>query len=333
MRGPFAAGALSVLSDPATRAKLRLDIRRIVATSSGAISAAYYASAIHDDREARAGARLARMWIEEGSFRTSFAPSLRALAARRGLSSTRRLVGLLRRHIRPTVARRPIELRIVTTNLDGDVTWVSGARATTHEHVFAFDSDDFTTRVRLERVFAVVAASSAFPGVFDPVWMRFGRRLVPFADGGAVNNAAIRYALGGDLDVNRVFVITPTPRVESPVRPLRGFAYVSQLADILINERLARDLAEADHVNEALRELEESLPDPEGRARVLSALGWSRRRVIEVVEIRPDAALEGNAFSAWFSRRLREDYVVAGRRAALRAVDRYGAHVGNGIAA
>ena len=333
MRGPFAAGALSVLSDPRVQERYRVNIRRIVAASSGAISAAYYASAIHEGREAHAGSRLARLWIDQASFLNSFAPSLRSLAARRGLSSARELLAIFRRNIEPAPKRRPVDLRIVATNLDGDLSFVSGARATAHEHVFAFDSDDFTTPARLERLFQVMAASSAFPVVFDPVALPvfdpasvpLARRRVPFVDGGAVNNAPIRYALEGDASITRIFFITPSPRVEMPVRPLRGFAYVSQLADVLVNERLIRDLREAEQVNGALAGLERVLPDPKVRADVLRVLGWSGRRVIEVIEIRPPRELEGNAFSAWFSRRLRVNYVIAGRVAALRALADYDA--------
>ena len=323
MKGPFVAGALSVLSAPDVQAELGLDVRRIVATSSGAISAAFYGAAIQGDREAHAGTRLARIWVEEASFARVIAFSPRAFFARRGISSARRLLGIFRRNLQPSPVRRTVELRIVATNVDGDPAFVSGARATTHEHVFAFDSGDFTTPTRLERLFQVVAASSAFPGIFAPVALPMGARTPLFADGGATNNAPLRYAIEGASDIQRVFVITPTPRVQRPVRPHRGFAYVSELADILEGERLVRDLREADQVNEALGALSRAVPDAEARGAVLRALGWSRRRVIEVVEIRPERALEGSSFSGGFSRRLREDYVFAGHNAALRVVQRY----------
>ena len=90
MREPFAAGALSALSDPSVRAKFGIDIHRIVATSSGAMSGAFYAAAIQAGQEANAGARLAKLWIEEASFLRTFAPSLRGIVAPRntGAGST-----------------------------------------------------------------------------------------------------------------------------------------------------------------------------------------------------------------------------------------------------
>jgi hypothetical protein len=53
---------------------------------------------------------------------------------------------------------------------------------------------------------------------------------------------------------------------------------------------------------------------------VLAALGWEGRRVVKLVEIRPEAVLPGSSFSGWFSKSLRQDYVAAGRAAAERAL-------------
>jgi predicted acylesterase/phospholipase RssA len=321
MKGPFAAGALTVLSDPDVQERMDLRVRRIVATSSGAISAAFYGAAIQAGRDAHAGWKLAQLWVEEASFARALAPSPRAFLSRQGISSARSLLRIFRRHVAPSPVRHAIELRLVTTNLDGDVTFVAGRRATTHEHVFGFTAEDFTTEARLERVFEVVAASSSFPGLFAPVPLRVGKRTAFFSDGGATNNTPLRYAIEQAADVRRVFVITPTPRVQPPLRPLRGLAYFSELSDILEGERLVRDLAAAEQVNESLAALERAVPEPDLRAEVLRALGWSHRREIEVIEIRPERSLEGNAFSGGFSRRLREDYVLAGREAALRAIE------------
>jgi hypothetical protein len=83
---------------------------------------------------------------------------------------------------------------------------------------------------------------------------------------------------------------------------------------------LYRDLREAYDVNRALRALERALPISSLRERALAALGWSGRRVLDIVEIRPHETLEGDAFAGFFSRRLREDYVRAGRHAARDAL-------------
>ncbi len=320
LKGSFAAGALAVLSDPAVHSRLGLRIRRIVGTSSGALNGAFYAAAIHAGQEAHAGDRLADLWVRDGGVLDSIAPSLRAVLARRGISSTRKIASLLRASIPVQPSRRPVSLRLIATNLLGERVFIDGRAATTHEHAFAFEGADMATQEGLDRLFDAVAASAAFPGIFDPVELRVEGRDATFVDGGAVNDAPIGYALDGGLGVDRVFVITPNPRVERPRGALRGLAYAGQLADILLDERLVRDLAEAEHINRALVALERAEPDPARRAKVLAALGWEGRRVVRLVEIRPEVVLPGSSFSGWFSRSLRQDYVAAGRSAAQRAL-------------
>jgi predicted acylesterase/phospholipase RssA len=319
-KGAFAAGVLSELSEPDVRDRLQLDIQRIVATSSGALTAAYYAAAIHAGSEATAGARLAQLWIDEATLARSVSPSVPGIFARRGLSSARKLLRLLRANIRPAVGTQPIELRLVVTNLDGEIDIVGGARATAHEHIFAFDGEDFSSAARLERLFEVVTASAAFPGVFEPVTLSIGGRAASCIDGGATDNAPLGHALRGAPEIARVFLISATPRVQRRQVPLRGLAYATELAEILVDERLVRDTRRIHDVNDALTLLRASVPDPEVHARVLRSLGWTGRRIVDVVEIRPEVALEGSAFAGWFSRRLREVYVEAGRRAVSRVL-------------
>ena len=321
LKGSFAAGALAVLSDPAVHARLGLHVRRIVGTSSGALNGAYYAAAIHAGQEAHAGDRLADLWVSDGGVLDSIAPSMRAILARRGLSSTRKIAALLRASIAVQPSRRPVSLRLIATNLLGERVFIDGRAATTHEHVFSFDGADMATQEGLDRLFDAVAASAAFPGIFDPVELRVDGREATFIDGGAVNDAPIGYALDGGLGVDRVFIITPNPRIERPQGALRGLAYAAQLADILIDERLVRDLAETVRINGALVALERAEPDPARRAKVLAAVGWEGRRVVQLIEIRPEAVLPGSSFSGWFSKSLRKDYVAAGRAAAERALE------------
>ncbi len=126
----------------------------------------------------------------------------------------------------------------------------------------------------------------------------------------------LKHAIGDFRDVSRVFVITPSPRVQDEAPRLRGVSLVTHLADVLIQERLFRDLREADYVNTALARLHAAFPHADDRARALDALGWTGRKLIEVIEIRPPAPLEGGAFDGLFSRRLRSSYVDAGERAA-----------------
>src|SRR5439155_8370709 len=92
-----------------------LDVRRIVATNSGALNGAYLARAIRSGVERDAGRELERLWIEEGTVGHAFAPSLRAIGSCVGFSSNARLLDLLRANVRPSTARRPIEMRIIVT--------------------------------------------------------------------------------------------------------------------------------------------------------------------------------------------------------------------------
>jgi predicted acylesterase/phospholipase RssA len=169
-------------------------------------------------------------------------------------------------------------------------------------------------------MYRAVAASAAFPFVFRPVELHLGQRVVPAVDGGAVNNAPLLHALAGAPEVDRVFVITSFPRVFSGPVPLRGLGYASHLADVLIEERMFRDLRDADRQTHALRRLAELPLDRSTRHAVLDALGWTGRRPVTIVEIRPDSPLDGNAFTGFVSRRLRESYVTAGLDAGRRAV-------------
>jgi hypothetical protein len=69
-------------------------------------------------------------------------------------------------------------------------------------------------------------------------------------------------------------------------------------------------------VNRSLAELEANLTSPALLSLVLGAIGWSGRRQVEIVEVRPAAPLAGNAFAGFFSRAQREEYVRAGELAA-----------------
>jgi hypothetical protein len=88
------------------------------------------------------------------------------------------------------------------------------------------------------------------------------------------------------------------------------------MADMLVEERLFRDLREAYAVNETLARLAEVVPDETLRARVMESLGWKGRKPITIVELRPSAPLPGEMFDGFFSRELRETYVKSGRDAA-----------------
>jgi len=170
-------------------------------------------------------------------------------------------------------------------------------------------------------VFRAAEASAAFPGVFVPVDLPGSNACV---DGGTVNNTPIKEAIAGGK-INRVLVVTPYPLISAmPRARFNGLALMGRLADILINERLYRDLREAESVNETLRSLEalyrrRTLTQAQLK-KVKRAIGREAARRIEIVQVRPRKELPGNPFSGFFSRKLRDEYVEAGRTAAERAL-------------
>jgi predicted acylesterase/phospholipase RssA len=308
-RGAFGAGAISVLAG--------LRVRRIVGTSSGALNAAYYASAVRSGTEDAGGDELARIWIEEATVSQGFNVSLRGILDFEGISTSAKLLAVLRRHIQPSTERRPVDVRLVTTNSAGERgTLEPGRPGTTFEHVLRFDGTTFDSEAGLESLFQGVAASSAFPGAFLPFPLQIDGRAVPCFDGGLTDNTAVKHAIDGADDVDRVFVIVPYPALLEPAPERHGLALAAHLVEILVEERLYRDLREAYAVNATLARLEAEIPDPSARAAVLRAFGWSDRRKLQVVEMRPAAPLEGGPFDGLLSRRLREDYVASGRDAA-----------------
>ncbi len=335
-KGAFSAGALSVLSDPETKARLGLDFSRIVGASSGALNGVFYAAAIRSGSEAFAGQRLAQLWLDEATLGGAFALSLRDLFGGVGLSSDRKVLALLRQHIRPSVGPlRPIELRLVVTNADGEpVTMEDGGVATTFEHVVDLAGPDFDTSQALERVFAAAAASAALPGAYAPVPIDLGGRTVRGLDGGLVDDTPLGHALAGAPEITRVFVLVPSPRVRVEPADLHGLALASHVFDILVDERLLRDLRDVERVNRVLARLPSLVADPGERAALLEALGWTERRIVEVVEIRPEAELPGDGFSGFTSLSLRQQYVQAGSEATRRVIaalgDTAGSVVGSG---
>jgi hypothetical protein len=138
-------------------------------------------------------------------------------------------------------------------------------------------------------------------------------------DGGAVNNAPISYAIE-DPTIERVIVVSPQPPQPPPPGSLGGFDLLGHLVDILINERLHRDLQLAHRINSRIDLLEHELRDlPEDRRKaILGALGWRR---LEVLEIRPLQALPGNALTGFWDKDARTSYHDAGRKRALAVLE------------
>jgi predicted acylesterase/phospholipase RssA len=318
-KGAFAAGALAVLLDPAEHPQ-GLRIRRVVGASSGALTGAYLAAAVRQGTTTHAGAALRALWMERAVAEQTFSPSLRGLVRAEGFSTHDKLRALLRGQIRPAAAAAPVDLRIVTTSPVGEVRPGVAPIASTYEHVEAFDGTAFDTTGGHERVYDAVLASASFPFVFLPSPVDMNGRPVPSFDGGIVNNAPVKHAID-DPQIERVFVIASYPRVSEPhVEDRRGLGLVAHLVDILVNERLYRDLREAHETNRALAELEQHVTSPALRDVILASIGWRGRRRVEIVEVRPSGSLDGNAFAGLFSRELRASYIEAGELAARAAL-------------
>lgn len=319
-KGAFESGVLEVLAAGG------LPITRLVGTSAGALNAMALAGGIARGAPLRALRDLGAAWANDASAKL-LAPRLRALFRGQGLVDARPLLELFRAHVPPVPEPvASIDVRFVVAPLSGvhvPTFWDDRGR-TTYEHALSFTEADFHPD-RIERVYLAVAASAALPFVFQPVELP---GLGPCVDGGAVDNAPIKHALHGDrrgaAPVDTVLVVSPEPlrRVEEPesVGTLRGMALGARLADVLINERLFRDLKDAYEVNRLVAALRAEPLDDATRARLLEAFGFPGAREVRILEVRPLEALEGHLLSAFFSGELRLRYLAQGREAGHRAL-------------
>ncbi|MCE9573838.1 MAG: patatin-like phospholipase family protein [Deltaproteobacteria bacterium] len=322
-KGAFQAGVLEQI------ASARIPIARIVAASAGAMNGAAFAAGVRYGRIDLAADVIIETWLRDATWLRFLRPSLVGLL-RGGVSSTRAVAdvvldGLAR--IAPTsplpAPVADIALQMVVAPLLG----TSSARGsemaiegdTTFEYVTGFEGAAFDSDEGRRRLVTAVTASAAFPLLFAPVEIE---GLGPCVDGGAVNNAPVSVGLDSP-EVTRVIVVTDSPRRVRDDEPPRGLDIVGRLAEMLVNERLFRDLAQSRKANEKLARIE-GLADkwglsPEQRAELVAALGW---RAVELVQIRPERPLDGTAFSGLHDRDLRARYIDQGREAAARVLER-----------
>jgi hypothetical protein len=314
-KGAFEAGALREL------VKEDVTIVRIVAASAGALSGAMIASGVRANTLAATADRLVTLWRDNATWGDSFHLSPLDLISGKGVSDQSKVIELLRSEIQPnTGAGTDINLRVITAPLNGAIGDIDGATATTFEHVLEFTGEDFDDAFALERMFTGVTASAAFPIAFSAVDVTQDGA-GPCIDGGMVNNTPVKWALDGDIgqSVDAVFVIAPFTKSYTPgAQKLEGIHLVSHLADMLINERLYRDLREAYQVNAALLALQALIPTigPGAYNQILSIVGWAGRQVVPIYQIRPTAELSGSAFTGFSSQNLREQYIDLGAAAA-----------------
>ena len=310
-RGAYEAGVLDVLAESGCR------VHRIVATSSGALNGLAYAAGLRAGREREAARKLLDAWLKRGSWQSSFNLNVWGLLRGRGLSSRDGLMELMRSIVEPCRAevKVPVEFRVIVTPLNGVVSCIGARPATTFETVLKFQNEDFDTQEGLERMFKAVSAACAFPGLFDPVDLP-GLGLC--VDGGAVNNAPIRYALE-ESGVTRVLMPVPFPALMPAGKWGSGFSLLNHLIEILINERLYRDLKEAQAVNrdaQAIRRLAARI-SAEQVAEIHAALSI---REVEIIQVRPESAFKTSPFAGFFHRVDRQRLIDAGREAARSAL-------------
>jgi NTE family protein len=307
-KGAFEAGALDVLIERGVR------LSQVVGASSGALNATLLAAGIRAGRARDATRRLVELWRDDARWIHFFHLSVRDILERTGISDSKDVLAMLQEEVPliATAAVDPVRLRIVVAALDGIVRSIAGAPASTFEGVLSFADGDFDDDAGRARIYTAAAASAAFPLLFHPVDVP---SLGPCYDGGAVNNTPIQLAVQEGLD--EVIVITPYPARFSRPNELKGMELVSRLIDILIQERVFRDLTLAEETNAQLARLralfDDGTLDAAQLAAVLRAVG---ARPIRVVMVRPDAELPGNAFAGFLRRELREEYIAAGKAAA-----------------
>ncbi len=325
-KGAFAAGALAHLA-----LRLRADgtpIRALVGTSSGALNATVVAAGVRAGRAVGAAKGLVRLWRDRGGLLDVADLDLGSAVRLRGISGPDAVLRLLEAACPPPPAsgrRSPVALRIAVTPLAG-----TAGSPTAFEAVERFEGADLDDPARRARVFRAAAASAAFPFAFEPVDVD---GLGPCVDGGLVNNTPVGEAIAAHEEIGTVYVIVAEPAdlsipAERAAR-LGGVPLGMRLVELVVNERLVRDLAEARGVNRWIEVLDRLEAAGElGRAarrRIVEGLFPDRDaasfRRIELVEIRPGRPLEGGAFGGFFRRELRRAWLRAGWEAARAACD------------
>lgn len=308
-KGAFEAGAIDVFLEHG------LEIRQVVGTSSGALNATWLAAAIRGGQQRQAGPRLLHLWREEAEWMRVFHFTPVDALRGRALSDSQHILELMRAEV-PRVmtgAVHPIGLHLVVTAVRGLQRRLCHHKATTFEGKVSFTGVDFDTPDARERIYAAAAASAAFPIVFHPVEVD---GLGPCYDGAIVNDTPLRLATEGGAD--RVVVIAPYPADLGNGQEQGAFDTLLHLVDMLTHERLFRDLQRAERINHTVERLQQLVVggtlDANQLTEVLRTLDV---KPIEIVSVRPPTDLPGNPFAGFASRKLREEYLAAGRQAAL----------------
>lgn len=314
-KGAFEAGALQVITK-----NPELKIKTIVATSSGALNATALAAGITSQKIEQAMETLVSTWTDHGSWYNILEFSLGKIVNRQGLSTSDRLKRLIKTTVEKFVTSDlyPVELKIVLTQLSGHMGFINGKPTTTFETVANFNHLDFYSQKSRENIYTAACASAAFPGLFAPV-------TVPGVgacyDGGLVNDTPIKYALENH-NIDQIIVITPFPSISNSVDNFKGLDLASRFGDVIVNERLYRDLLNADKINHVMKKLKDLKNNKELTDEQFKKIEniLDRKKEIEIIQIRPKKKLEGNGFSGLFDKQLRIDYIEEGIKAAQEIV-------------
>ncbi len=315
-KGAFEAGALEVL------AGTDIEISQLVATSSGALNGAFLAASIRAGKQRESAPRLVELWEDDATWLHSIHVDFKELLSRVALSDSDDLLALMRAEIEPLAGPEvnPVSLKLVVGLVQGVLGSIGAEPATTYEHVLPFDEHSFESAAGREEVYQAVAASAAFPLLYAPIEIA---GVGPCCDGGAVNDTPVKLAIADGA--RRIFVIAPYPAIAAPTKKLHGVDLFVHLIEVLIHERLYRDLHDAEQVNASVRRIKEMVArgmlSPDQARQVLDVMDWNE---VELIAIRPDEALPGNAFSGLFRRELRVGYVEAGRQAARAVLEELG---------
>lgn len=310
-KGAFESGALSVIvKNP------DIKISTIVATSSGALNATALAAGVASHKTEQAMEALVKTWIDHGSWYNILEFSFGRILNRQGLSTSDRLKRLIKTTVEKFVTSdlNPVELKIVLTQLSGHMGFINGKPTTTFENVASFNQLDFYSQKRRENIYTAACASAAFPGLFAPVTVP---GVGPCYDGGLVNDTPIKYALENN-NIDQIIVITPFPAISNSVDNFKGLDLASRFSDVIVNERLYRDLLNADKINTVMKKLKDLKTNKELTEEQFKKIETilDRKKEIEIIQVRPKKKLEGNGFSGLFNKQLRIDYIDEGIRAA-----------------
>jgi len=318
-KGAFEIGAAQVLARRPRR------ITRVAATSSGALNAAILGAGLAFDQFSTAVDVASDLWKEDGSWAGIAHVSLGALVHLEGVLDTTKMAALGKQGIAVIADRAGAEARttadrLKVTLITSDLRGLHGEGALpTYERPLQFTAADFRDPARWDAIATAAAASASFPGLLSPTLVDGG----PCVDGGAVNNAPISYLLDNESAIASVITITAQPLTPVAVSPTLGGAnLISHLADVLTNERLSRDLLQAQKTNARLQAVEDAMTranvSAEAAKAIRMALGW---RHLSQTLICPDLPLPGTSFAGFGNAQLRAAYITAGIEAAEKALD------------